>query len=145
MDCFDTFYQQHSSYLSTLRNERYSYLANEKVLFHKDVPRRVYLNRRCDSAQRSNPSPTSFLGILSFFNRNKRRLLVKCSNTREYSHCQEHYLFQVHRDKQLCSNFAPTPRIPSISPSYLVIHSFGFTGVTLVIACTSSHFQDGSN
>lgn len=42
--------------------------------------------------------------ITEFFAKNKDALLVECKDERDYSHCQEYYLFQVHKDQQLCSN-----------------------------------------
>lgn len=57
---------------------------------------------------------------------------MKCKDERNYSHCQEYYLFQVHKDQQLCFNFAPTPCPLFPLPLQVVIHDHAFTGVTLV-------------
>ena len=58
-----------------------------------------------------NPTPHHHLDVMSFFARNKEKLLVKCTDNRIYSHCQEYYLFQIHTDADMCSSYAPTPCI----------------------------------
>ena len=60
----------------------------------------------------SFPSLYNALDIIQFFNSNKHKLLVNCTDNREFSHCQQYYLFQVHKDDKQCSNFAPTPCTP---------------------------------
>lgn len=51
------------------------------------------------------------LDVMSFYARNKEKLLVKCTDNRIYSHCQEYYLLQIHTDADMCSSYAPTPCI----------------------------------
>ena len=58
-----------------------------------------------------NPTPYHRLDVMSFYARNKEKLLVKCTDNRIYSHCQEYYLLQVHTDADMCSSYAPTPCI----------------------------------
>ena len=51
----------------------------------------------------------TMVDVMSFYARNKEKLLVKCSDHHIYSHCQEYYLFQVHTDADMCSSYAPSP------------------------------------
>ena len=79
-----------------------------------------------------NPILYHFLDVMSFYARNKEKLLVKCTDNRIYSHCQEYYLLQVHTDADMCSSYAPTPCSVFRLNSQLDIHNADFTGVTLV-------------
>ena len=48
----------------------------------------------------------SILAILSFFQQHKSELIKECTDFREFSHCQPHYLFQFDLLPQICHSYA---------------------------------------
>lgn len=59
---------------------------------------------------------------MSFFTQHRRQLFHNCTDFRVFSHCQEHYLFQIDSDSQSCHSYSHEEYI-----------RMNYTGVTMTL------------
>ena len=112
LEYYDKLYEKSFPYTkNTLKDPKLHHIANEKSivnLYTKYASRKSIQNVTCISMKQIF---INSLGLSSFFNNNKEDLFVPCNDHRQYSFCQEAYIFRFNSSTYTCGQFYRMPCI----------------------------------